>query len=576
MDEYQYQIDLLKALNQKVSGECEKYVALIDASGDAFLYYSYGEDICFATGNWEQFFDIQIKSFHDVSKLFSYVKEEDAEKLREVLYIGKDGDSPSSATCEFCKKDAEQWIQCDSHVMKDNAGKPEKKLLYFRDISKFRKQNNDLAYMAYYDSLTGLYNRNRFLQEIEQWIDKASRDKAIFGVAFINLNDFRKINSGSGVLVGDELLRQFGQVLLKLCVDKTMICAHMNGDAFCIAIYDPYGERTIDHVYHKLVERLNNPFILADSQVSVTVSVGVAEYPEAAQTASELIERAEIVMLREKREGQNGIRYFDAPVIYDYIQNAVIEHKLNDAVFEKEFLLFYQPQYDTEERFRGVEALIRWQDEDGRMVNPGDFIPIAEKSSLIVSIGKWVLEKAISTLAGWKQKFGVSLVMAVNISSVHFSQDDFVPHLMELIRKYEVEPEEIELEIAESVLADDFERVVRKLELLQHYGVQTAVDNFGVGYLSFSRLGKLPVHTVKIDKSLIGGMLKEEAGGIVVESMIAMLGRLGYETMAEGVEHQNQLDRLKKIGCEYVQGYLLGRPAPEDAMEILLDKQIWE
>ena len=145
MDEYQYQIDLLKALNQKVSGECEKYVALIDASGDAFLYYSYGEDICFATGNWEQFFDIQIKSFHDVSKLFSYVKEEDAEKLREVLYIGKDGDSPSSATCEFCKKDAEQWIQCDSHVMKDNAGKPEKKLLYFRDISKFRKQNNDLA-----------------------------------------------------------------------------------------------------------------------------------------------------------------------------------------------------------------------------------------------------------------------------------------------------------------------------------------------------------------------------------------------------------------------------------------------
>ncbi len=282
------------------------------------------------------------------------------------------------------------------------------------------------------------------------------------------------------------------------------------------------------------------------------------------------------MMLREKREGQNGIRYFDAPVIYDYIQNAVIEHKLNDAVFEKEFLLFYQPQYDTEERFRGVEALIRWQDEDGRMVNPGDFIPIAEKSSLIVSIGKWVLEKAISTLAGWKQKFGVSLVMAVNISSVHFSQDDFVPHLMELIRKYEVEPEEIELEIAESVLADDFERVVRKLELLQHYGVQTAVDNFGVGYLSFSRLGKLPVHTVKIDKSLIGGMLKEEAGGIVVESMIAMLGRLGYETMAEGVEHQNQLDRLKKIGCEYVQGYLLGRPAPEDAMEILLDKQIWE
>lgn len=576
MDEYQYQIDLLKALNQKVSGECEKYRALIDTSGDAFLYYSYGEDVCLTAGNWENFFDIQIKSFHDVSRLFSYVKEEDTEKLREVLYIGKSGESPASASCEFRKKDADQWIQCDSYVIKGNTGNPEKKLLYFRDISKFRKQNNDLAYMAYYDSLTGLYNRNRFIQEIERWIEKASLEKAVFGVAFINLNDFRKINAGSGILVGDELLRQFGQTLQKLCADKTMLCAHMNGDAFCIAVYDPYGERTIDHVYQKLVERLNSPFLLGDSQVSVTVSVGVAEYPEAAQTASELIERAEIVMLREKKEGQNGIRYFDAPVIYDYIQNAVIEHKLNDAVFEKEFLLYYQPQYDTEERFRGVEALIRWQDEDGRMVNPGDFIPIAEKSSLIIGIGKWVLEKAISTLAGWKQKFGVSLVMAVNISSVHFSQDDFVPYLMELIRKYEVEPEEVELEIAESVLADDFERVVRKLELLQHYGVQTALDKFGADCSFFSRLGKLPVHTVKIDKSLIGGMLKDEAGSIVVESMITMLGRLGYGTMAQGVEHQNQLDYLKKTGCEYVQGYLLGRPAPVDAMEILLDKQIWE
>jgi len=576
MDEYQYQIDLLKALNQKLNSECGKYRALIDNAGDAFLYYSYGDDTCLMAGDWEHFFDVEIRNHNDISRLLSQVREEDTQQLREVLFPEKRDDDDTALTAEFCKKGEDQWIRCRACVVKDGAGRLKEKLLQFQDITGLRIRNNDLAYLAYYDSLTGLYNRTRFLQELARWIERASAEKAVFSVAFINLNDFRKINAGNGILAGDELLCQFARILQELCVDRTMECAHMNGDAFCIAVYDPYGERTMDRVYQRLVERLSEPFIVGNSRIQVTVSMGISEYPEAAQTPSELVERAEIVMLREKREGRNSIRYFDTPVIYDYIQNAKIEHKLKDAVFEKEFLLYYQPQYDAQERFRGVEALIRWRDEEGRIVNPGDFIPIAEKSSLIIGIGEWVVEKAVSTLAQWKRKFGVSLVMSINISAFHFAQEDFVPNLMERIRKYEVEPEEVELDIAESVLLDDFERVGGKLELLQHYGVQTAIDNFGSGYSSFSGLRKLPVHTIKIDKSLIGLLIKDEAGSVVVESMIRMLGRLGYGTMAEGVEYQSQFDRLKKMGCEYMQGYLLGRPAPEDAMEILLDKQIWE
>lgn len=210
------------------------------------------------------------------------------------------------------------------------------------------------------------------------------------------------------------------------------------------------------------------------------------------------------------------------------------------------------------------------------MISPGEFIPIAEKSSLIINIGEWVMEKAISTLAQWKKKFGISLVMSINISAVHFAQDGFAHRLIQLVKKYGVAPKEIELEITETVLVDDFEHIIKKLELLREYGIQAAIDDFGTGYSSFSYLRSLPIQTIKIDKSFIDAMLEDKAGNIIVESIVNMVNRLGYETIAEGVEQQEQFDYLKKIGCEYIQGYLLAKPMPEEKLEELLEKQVWE
>ncbi|MBO5094419.1 MAG: bifunctional diguanylate cyclase/phosphodiesterase [Lachnospiraceae bacterium] len=575
MDELQYQIDLLKALNQKLSAECNMYRTLVDTSSNAFFYYCYEEDSCQIMGDWGKFFDAQIKNYNDVIKLFPEVREEDVEPLRDAVYIEEKGLNYFSQ--EVCKKDGRQWIECEVNLVRDAYGKPLEKLIRFRDITKFKKQNEDLAYMAYYDSLTGLYNRNRFVQELMNWIRRAFAEKSTVSVAFININDFRKINDGIGVLVGDELLQQFGQFLKELCEDDTMICAHLNADAYCLAIYDPYGERTMQAVYQQIHERLEKPFVLTSGEVSITVSVGVAEYPEAASTALELIERAEIVMFKVKHNGQSGIRYFDAPVIHDFLQNALIERKLKNAVYEKEFLLYFQPQYDTQyKKMRGVEALIRWRDEEGRMISPGEFIPIAEKSSLIIGIGEWVMEKAISTLAKWKKQFGVSMIMSINISAVHFAQDGFAHRLIGLVKEYGVSPKEVELEITETVLVEDFSHIIRKLELLQQYGIQAAIDDFGTGYSSFSYLRSLPIQTIKIDKSFIDAMLKDKAGNIIVESIVDMVNRLGYETIAEGVEEQEQFDYLKKIGCEYIQGYLLGRPMAEEQLEELLEKRVWE
>ena len=575
MDEYRYQIDLLKALNQKLNSECNMYRTVVNTSTSAFLYYSYTEDVCVTMGNWERFFDVQIKSYSDVIKLFSQIREEDVELLRDTIYVEESG--KVTASQEVCKKEGKQWIDCETNVILDELGQPREKLIRFRDITKFKKQNDDLAYMAYYDTLTGLYNRNRFVQELMNWIRKANKEKAVVSVAFIDINDFKKINDGIGVLVGDELLQQFGQFLKSLCVDDTMMCARMNMDSYCMAIYDPYGSRTMEAVYQQIRERLEHPFTLTTEQITITVGVGVAEYPEAAGGALELIERAEIIMFKAKSRGQNGIRYFDAPIIHNFLQNAMIEQKLKNAVLEKEFLLYYQPQYDTEkQQLRGVEALLRWRDEEGQMISPGSFIPIAEKSSMIIAIGEWVMEKAIQTLAEWKKKYGVSLVMSINISAVHFAQDGFAYRLIQLVKKYGVPPKEVELEITETVLVEDFSRIIKKLEMLRQYGIQTAIDDFGTGYSSFSYLKSLPVHTIKIDKSFIDSILKDEASNIIVESIVDMVNRLGYETIAEGVEEQEQFDYLKQIGCEYIQGYLLGKPMPEEQIEELLETQVWE
>jgi diguanylate cyclase (GGDEF)-like protein len=579
VDEFQYQIDLLKAQNQKLNGECSMYRTLVNTSGNAYLYYSYREDACQVMGDWDRFFDIQVRNRNDLTKLFSQVREEDVEPLRNAVYI--DEKDASFAVRDFCKKDKKQWLECQVNVIRDEMGEPQEKLLRFRDITQFKKQNDDLAYMAYYDTLTGMYNRNRFIQELAGWLRQAEAEKTMVSVAFININDFRKINDGIGVLVGDELLQQFGRFLRGLCTDENMMCAHLNGDAYCMAVYDPYGRRTVEDLYRQIHERLEQPFVLTEHQVSITVSVGVAEYPEAAQEPLALIERAEIVMFKVKHEGKSVIRYFDAPIIEDFVQNAQMERKLKHAVLEKEFLLYYQPQFDTETKhLRGVEALIRWKDEDGRIISPGEFIPIAEKSSLIVDIGEWVMEKAVSILARLKKKFGISLIMSINISAVHFAMEEFSDHLIQLVEEYGISPEEIELEFTETVLMNDASGVIKKLELLRQYGIQTAIDDFGTGYSAFSYLRSLPVQTIKIDKSFIDSMLQDENGNIIVECIVDMVNRLGYDTIAEGVEQQEQLEYLRDIGCEYIQGYLLGRPMPEKQLEELLEeqleKQVWE
>jgi len=573
VDELQYQIDLLGAQNRRLSDVCSVYRALVDSSGSAFLYYSYADDTIFTVGCWDKFFGIQIRNYGDLTKLFSLVREEDAGPLRTAVYVEETGGE--RACQEFCKKDGGQWISCEVQVILDNLGNPKEKLLHFKDITRAKQQMDNLSYMACYDTLTGLYNQNCFVRELDKWLDRASREKTVVSLAVLKINEFETM-AKTGFPTDDAVLQHFGRLLGRLCREEKTMCAYLGGPCFAMALYDPLGSRTVESLYQQMREKLKAPPDPGDDPLSVSVQAGVAEYPEAAQTAAQLVERAQIALSMAKGSGRD-IRYFDGTSLKSLMERAQLEKRLKNTALGDDFELYFQPQYEAAtDRLRGLEALIRWKGEDGGLISPGEFLPIVEKSSVIISMGDWVLERAISRLAEWKKKYALSLLVSVNISPLHLEQEGFSRRLVELARRYGLLAGEIELEVSERPFLDDFSRICGKLELLGQYGIRAALDNFGFGCFPVSLLKNLPVQTVKMDRKFISGMLGDDQGKMIVESVAGLLNRLGYETVAVGVEEQEQFVYLREIGCDCIQGFLLGEPMSEQQIEELLEKQVWE
>lgn len=565
--------DLKQEANLAVSDEEQMFQMICDTSSSAFLYYNFETDMVRTLGNWNFFFNIEVKKEKDFSKIYDCMEEQYLFSLRELLFAERRGVANDSLTAAL--KGGGRWIECEATVKYNVDGKPKEKVIRFKDITKFKSQDEELAYMAYYDMLTGLYNRNYFVRLLGDFVRRAQDNKGSVAVMFVDIDDFRKINDGLGIIVGDEVVQQFGQFLGTFRSEQ-IIVSHFNSDIYCIGIHDPCGARSVEHIYRMIHERLQKPFILSSGQeLTITVSVGVAEYPEAAQSTLELINCAEIVMFKAKGAGKDSIQYFDVPILDDFLQKINIENKLKEATFNENFVMYFQPQYHANDRkLRGVEALIRWKDDDGEMISPSVFIPIAEKNGAIVPIGSWVIEESVRIYSDWKRKYNSSLILSINVSAIQYKKPDFISKLMTTLKKYEVNPSEVELEITESILIDDFVEVTNKLAILRDYGFKISLDDFGTGYSSLSYLKGLPINTLKIDKSFIDTVVSDSNTKIITESIVYMVKKLGYETVAEGVETKEQYEYLKSIECDNIQGYFLGKPMPSHEVEELLKKAV--
>lgn len=571
MEDLQFQLNMVRSLNQQLNGKEKMYQLVCSTSRNAFLYVDFHKNEVSILGNWKGFFDFTIEKTDDILMICDVVDDSQKGELRKLLLLEKYGERSGVVECRM--SDSGRWMEMECTVMYDKE-QPVEKVVRIRDITVAKKQNDELRYMAYYDMLTGLYNRNYFVSVLSDWIRNAENDGDTIAVMCLEIDNFKKINDGLGLVAGDELIQSFG-LFLKGFMDSQTIVAHVTDDTYYLAIRNPIGSHSADSIFDAIVKRVEEPFVLMGGhELYVTVCAGIAEFPEAATNSLELINCSEIVMFRSKENGPNSMKYFEAPIFEDFIENISIENKLKEAVNMNRFLLYYQPQYDSlSGKLRGVEALVRWQDETGKLISPGVFIPIAEKSGMIVPIGAWVLEEGIQKYAEWREKYNCDMILSLNISAIQYKRPDFVNNLLELLEKYKVNPKDIELEITESVLIDDFEQVVSKLRTLKEYGIKISLDDFGTGYSSLSYLKGLPIDTLKIDKSFIDTVTEDKSTQVITESIVSMVKKLGYETVAEGVETEEQYEYLKKIECDNIQGYLLGKPMPADGIADLLENE---
>lgn len=557
--------------NEKLRREEKMLRLLCDTSSSAFIYYNFREDRVDTLGNWEHYFDFSISTTDDLSKLYDRVEEQYEIPLREGLFIEKQGRDRDSF--EIKLRESRLCIEVEVNVVYDSEGKPTDKIIRFKDVTKLTSQKDELTYMAYYDMLTGLYNRNYFVRLLGEFLRRAEKETKKAAVMFMDFDDFRRVNDGMGIIAGDELVQLFGQYLSGLMSDHVVI-SHFSTDIYCIAIYDPCGARSVETIYRVIRERLKKPFKMTDGQeVTMTVSVGVAEYPEASSGTLELINCAEIVMFKAKSRGKDKIQYFDGTILEEFLQTVSIQNKLKEVVFEQNFTMYFQPQYYAENgKLRGVEALIRWRDNKGVMISPAVFIPIAEKNGTIVPIGNWVIEKSVQTYAQWRDKYHYPLILSLNVSAVQCKKRGFIDSLLHILEKYDVSPDEIEIEVTETILIEDFDYISERLGELKKTGVRISLDDFGTGFSSLSYLKGLPIDTLKIDKTFVDTLLTDKNTKIITESIIYMVKRLGYETIAEGVETKEQFQYLKELECDMIQGYYMGRPMPAQGIADILEK----
>ena len=423
-----------------------------------------------------------------------------------------------------------------------------------------------LRHQALHDALTGLPNRLLALDRARQMIARARRQPLTVAALYVDLDGFKQVNDGFGHAAGDELLRMIAARLASAIRDSDT-AARLAGDEFLVLI-DVAPLDGPELVAERILELLRQPFDMTAEigrQLTVTASIGIAMgEPE---TAEELLRDADVALYEAKRAGRNRFVFFESAMQTEAHDRLTVKMDLAEALDHDELFLLYQPTFDLQtERAIGTEALIRWRHPDRGIVAPGQFIPIAEKSELIVPIGRWVLEEACQQAAKWHAN-GHPLGMSVNVSARQLDRDDLIDDVSSALEHSALDPTMLTLELTETTLMRDADASAKRLDALKALGVRIAIDDFGTGYSSLAYLSQFPVDALKIDRSFISGIASSTASAALVPTLIQLGKTLNIQTVAEGIETPAQLLSLQHEHCDHGQGYLLARPLAAEAVE---------
>ena len=430
-----------------------------------------------------------------------------------------------------------------------------------------------LAFLAQFDSLTGLPNRALLADRFSQMIVLAKRRNASLSVLFVDLDEFKMVNDTLGHAGGDDLLKEVA-VRLQACVRSGDTVARISGDEFAVILADMACLEDAALVAQKINDRLGAAFEIRGQEVFISASIGIASYPGDGGDAESLIGAADAAMYRAKQAGRNTFEFFTAEINRRSRSRALLGGELRRALEREEFVLYYQPKVElATRRLHGAEALIRWRHPERGLVSPAEFIPVLEETGLIVGVGEWVLRQACADLKAWQAAGLDSGPVAVNLSARQFRMQDLDARIKALVKEAGVDPGLIELEITESQVMQDPDHAIRVMRSLCDAGMRIAIDDFGTGYSSLAYLTRFPVGALKIDRSFVADVNEDPSDATIVRTIIEMAHSLGFSVVAEGVETEAQATFLRLMRCEQAQGYLFARPMPAADLVKLLAKK---
>jgi diguanylate cyclase (GGDEF)-like protein/PAS domain S-box-containing protein len=547
-----------------------RFRTLIDNASDAILVVGTGGIVQYHTPSSERVLGGDSGGF-DGRPLADRLRRSDADQLR-LLLTG----STASTTVEWhVQHGADEWrdLEVIAADMRGVAG-VDGLVLTMRDITDRKRLDAELRRQALHDSLTSLPNRALFLDRVGHALSRGFRDGNSVGVLFLDLDDFKLANDRLGHAGGDELLIAVAARLTTLIRPGDTV-ARFGGDEFALLVEGADVGSKIEEVADRVEQALQEPLAVGDDHLLVHMSIGIAVGSPETHNPDDLLREADAAMYVAKRNGKARHVLFD-PAMHDEAQRRVaIAGELRDAIGRNELVVLYQPIVDVHTQCtRGAEALVRWQHPQRGLLQPAEFIPIAETNGVIIPLGQWVLERACTQVQQWKQDALVdeTFYVTVNLSARHLQDRRVVDHVVKALQRSQLSPAALVLEITETALLDDLDRTRATLAALKDLGIRLAIDDFGTGYSSLSYLSTFPLDVIKIDKSFVDQLTLTPEGEAMVRAVVELGRALGLQAVAEGIEHRDQALALERLGCGLAQGYLFAKPMPAPEMASALTR----
>lgn len=569
-EELKDQLDELIRQKIMLQEKDERHNLVVDAANIGIWDWDVATDTYFYSDKWYEIFELEKKEIDGREKEYrlNAIIDEDKQIVQEVFSNHIKMQTPYYE-CEYRIQTPSgkiKWVHAVGKALFDNDGKPFKMAGAHTDVTAKKETEDRIHKLAYYDVLTSLPNRSQLTEYFNTTLKSCANDLALI---IFDIDNFKLINDSYGHEIGDKLLLEVSKRLMEK-TSENMYLSRIAGDDFALLIWDYTSESNLTDMVETIADYLEGMVRIDNYIMSISINAGIAVYIKHAENFEELLKNADTAKYKAT-EKRSRYEFYDKDMNDTIVERLSLRNSLKIALDNKEFVLYYQPQYRTKDKkIMGFEALVRWKSDSLGIVSPGRFIPVAEESGLIIPLGDWILEESIKFIKRIHNQGYPEMIISVNISAIQLIQDNFSDKVYELLKIYDLKPEYLELEITESVMMESMDSVINNINRIREMGISIALDDFGTGYSSLNYLTKIPINTLKIDKSFIDniGLMREK--NLLIGSIVEIGRRLGLSIVAEGVETEDQYKYLAQKRCERIQGYFFSKPLPQDMIFSLL------